>query len=318
MPSRMVTFGEAMIRLTTPVGVPLETATTFAAPVGGAELNVAIAARRQGMDATWVSTLPTGPLGDLVVRHATGNGVTTVLRRVDPGRLGLYFLEQAVPPRASRIIYDRGDTAFSHQPDPVREWSDLLDADAYLVVSGITPALGAGPRRAVGEAMDAAAVTGATIAVDVNYRSSLWSIDEAVAWLEGALDRIDVLSASRNDLMRLGMTGDENEIHKEAVDKLDLQAAIGTVKSVAGRSARVVVRAANAEAAFSREVTAEVVDPVGAGDAMFGTFLACLQRLPLDETVARAAGALVSAYGVAGDALTADPWTSEEEGGLRR
>lgn len=315
---RIVAFGEAMIRLTTPEGVPLETATGFAAPVGGAELNVAIAARRQGLEALWVSTLPEGPLGDLAARHAAAHGVKGVLRRTETGRLGLYFLEQAVPPRASRIIYDRADTAFVKQPRPDVEWSSLLNADSCLVVSGITAALGVDARTAVDEAIEAARRVGSVVAVDVNYRASLWSIEDAFAWLEGVIDRVDVLSASRDDLLRLGVERDEKEIHRRAVDQLRLRAAIGTTKQVRGRTADVTVHAATTEGAAACAVTAEILDPVGAGDAMFGTFLAGLDRLRLEEAVARAAGALVTAYGVRGDALTADPWSMEEGGGVQR
>lgn len=315
---RLVAFGEAMIRLTTPVGVPLETVTALAAPVGGAELNVAIAARRQGMESRWVSTLPRGPLGDLVARHVAANGVEGVLRRTNSGRLGLYFLEQAVPPRASRIVYDRSHTAFVEQPNPVVDWPDLLDADSYLVISGITAAVSHEARRATSEAIEAARAAGATVAVDVNYRSSLWSIEDAFAWLKGVIDHVDVLSASREDLLRLGVSGSEEEIHNRAVEQLDLRASVGTAKEIRGRMVDATVYAATQDATGNAQVTAEVFDPVGAGDAMFGTFLAGLSRLPLDETVARAAGALVTAYGVAGDALTADPWTPDEQGGVKR
>lgn len=315
---RLVAFGEAMIRLTTPVGVPLETATGFAAPVGGAELNVAIAARRQGAEAVWVSTLPDGPLGDLVVRHTAAHGVEGVLRRTSEGRLGLYFLEQSVPPRSSRIIYDRSDTAFVRNPGPEQSWSSLLDADSCLMVSGITPALGPEPREAVEEAIDAARKAGATVAVDVNYRASLWSIEDAFAWLKSVIERVDILSASHDDLRRLGIGGHEGDVHRRAVESLGLRTALGTEKEIRGRTAEVTLHAATGEAASQTSITAEILDPIGAGDAMFGTFLAVHDALGLEEAVARAAGALVTAYGVAGDALTADPWTSGESGGVRR
>lgn len=315
---RIVAFGEAMLRLTTPMGVPIETATGFAAPVGGAELNVAVAARRQGAEAVWVSTLPEGPLGDLVARHTAAHGVHGVLRRTSKGRLGLYFFEQSVPPRASQIIYDRSDTAFVHTPRPEVNWSSLLDVDSCLVVSGITPALGAEPRQAAEEAIDAAREAGATVAVDVNYRASLWSIENAFGWLKGVIGRVDILSASYNDLQRLGIDAGRDDIHRQAAQTFGLRAAVGTEKQVRGRTVEVTLRAATDEATTERSITAEILDPVGAGDAMFGTFLAGLERLGLEDAATRAAGAIVTAYGVTGDALTADPWTPGEKGGVRR
>ena len=316
--NRLVTFGEAMIRLTTPVGVPLEATTSFEAPVGGAELNVAIAARRQGMEAMWVSTLPASPLGDLIARHAAGNGVATVLRRPAEGRVGLYFLEQSVPPRPSRIVYDRADSAFARWPEPAADWKELLDDATCLVVTGITAALGTGPREAVDAAVDAARAVGARVAVDVNYRSSLWSVKEAFTWLRGVVERADILSASPQDLGRLGIEASEEEIHRAAVEQCGLRAAVGSTKESMGRNVRFRLYAATTDEHSSTEMEAEVLDPVGAGDAMFGTFLANLDRLPLAESVARAAGAMVTAYGLFGDALVADPWDAEQKGGVKR
>jgi 2-dehydro-3-deoxygluconokinase len=314
--TRLVTFGEAMLRLTTPAEVPLESTTSFRAPVGGAELNAAIAAVRSGMEASWVSTLPAGPLGDLVARHCRAGGVTPVVRRVPGARLGLYFLEQATPPRASRIVYDREASAFARHPSPELAWADLLDADTCLLVTGITPALGPEARRAVDDAISSARAAGAAVAVDVNYRASLWSPGEAHAWLSGVVERVDVLSASREELAGLGVEGDD--AYRAAVERLGLRAAVGTSKELEGRRARIRVTAAAEAATSSVEVEAEVVDPVGAGDAVFGTFLACLDRHPLDQAVERAAGAAVTSYGLFGDALTADPWDLDEDGRVRR
>src|SRR5207248_6705440 len=51
----LVTFGEAMVRLTPANFQRLEQATSFDVYVGGGELNVAVAAARLGVAARWVS-----------------------------------------------------------------------------------------------------------------------------------------------------------------------------------------------------------------------------------------------------------------------
>lgn len=314
--SRLVAFGEAMIRLTTAPGVPLDVAGTFSAPVGGAELNAAIAARRSGLDSLWVSTLPSGPLGDLVSRHAGASGVAVDLRRIDRARLGLYFLELATPPRASRIIYDRARSAFALFPDPETEWRDLLDDRTCFLVSGITPAVSREARSVVANAMAAARVAGATVALDVNYRSALWSIDEAFAWLEETMNSVDILCAGASDLSRLGIDGPD--LYQKAVAHLGLQAVVGSAKGLEGSGVHIEVTAATEDEIASSSALATVVDPVGSGDAMFGTFLAEFGRRPLGDCVDRAMGAAVASFGLAGDALTADPWTADENGDVRR
>lgn len=318
MVKRLVAFGEAMIRLTTSVGTPLEAATSFLAPVGGAELNVAIAARRQGTEVVWVSTLPASPLGDLIDRHARANGVSTVLRRRNEGRVGLYFLEQSIPPRPSKIVYDRADTAFVRAPEPEQDWDELLDAATCLALSGITAALGEAPRRAIEVAIDAGQTVGATVAVDVNYRASLWSVDEAFAWLRNVIGRVDILSASPHDLRRLGLDAPDDEIHQMAAERFQLRAAIGSTKDNFGSDVHIRLYAATQQESVETEVEVGVLDPLGAGDAMLGTFLSTFDRLPLEESVSLAAGAMATSYGLFGDALTADPWDAEQKGGVRR
>src|SRR5204863_6679 len=94
MPHDVVTFGEAMIRLSPPGFRRLEQARSLDVQVGGAELNTAVALARLGRPAAWVSRLTDNPLGRLVANHAREAGVGTehVLWTSDD-RVGLYFLE---------------------------------------------------------------------------------------------------------------------------------------------------------------------------------------------------------------------------------
>jgi len=54
----VVTFGEAMIRLSPPNSQRLEQTQSLDVHVGGAELNVAVGVTRFGMKSAWVSKLP--------------------------------------------------------------------------------------------------------------------------------------------------------------------------------------------------------------------------------------------------------------------
>ena len=73
----IVTFGEAMLRLTPPGLQRLEQAHAFDLWVAGAELNVAVALARLGVAAGWVSRLPDNAARAPRGRHARGNGVDT-------------------------------------------------------------------------------------------------------------------------------------------------------------------------------------------------------------------------------------------------
>ena len=67
---RVVTFGEAMIRLTPPGNERLERSLSLDLTIGGAELNTAVGLACLGVPSEWVTALPeTGP-GRLVARQA--------------------------------------------------------------------------------------------------------------------------------------------------------------------------------------------------------------------------------------------------------
>ena len=92
----VVTFGEAMIRLTPAGHRRLEQAYALDVEIGGAELNTAVGLARLGRKAAWVSRLTDNPLGRLIANRAREVGVA-VDRVVftDADRVGLYFLVQA-------------------------------------------------------------------------------------------------------------------------------------------------------------------------------------------------------------------------------
>lgn len=313
---RLVGFGEAMLRMTVRDGGSIETATSLDCSVGGAELNACIAAARAGMPATWASTLPDDPLARLVRRHVRANGVDARIVTRDQARLGLYFLEMAPPPRSPRITYDRKGSAFALL-DPDRfDWSTLLGRDACLLLTGITPALGGGPRKGVEDALAASREVGATVALDVNYRSALWSRDEASRWLRAVLPQVDVLSAGLDDLAAVGLEGPDPVA--EALQRFDLRAALTTSKQRVDDAMELKVRVLTPDGEHRTQARAVVVDPIGAGDALFGTFLAHLPGGDVQAATELGLRAAVTCIGLFGDALVDDPWDASEARGVIR
>ena len=147
--ARVVTFGEAMLRLSPPGRLRLEQARMLEIWPAGAELNVAVGLARLGSEAAWVSRVPANPLGEIVLAHARSFGIDVAgVLRAEAGRLGLYFVETLEPPLASRAHYDRAASAFALLDPDELDWPALLaGADAFHV-TGITPALSDGCARA--------------------------------------------------------------------------------------------------------------------------------------------------------------------------
>src|ERR1700730_13913376 len=107
MPFDVITFGEAMLRLSPPSFRRLEQARSLEVFVGGAELNTAVGLARLGRSTAWISRLTQNPLGRLLGNHAREAGVSTehVVWTADD-RVGVYFLEFGAAPRASSVLYD--------------------------------------------------------------------------------------------------------------------------------------------------------------------------------------------------------------------
>src|SRR5476651_2273866 len=170
MPFEVITFGEAMIRLSPPNFLRLEQTHSLDLKVGGAELNTAVGLARLGHSAAWVSRLTNNPLGRLIANHAREAGVSSEhVLWTDADRVGLYFLEFGAAPRASSVVYDRKEAAIAHIKPGMISWPAIFTGARWFHVTGITPALSTGAAQATLEALQAARAAGLRTSIDLNY-----------------------------------------------------------------------------------------------------------------------------------------------------
>src|SRR5438132_2390869 len=121
--SDIITFGEAMIRLSPPNFRRLEQANSLDVLVGGAELNTAVGLARLGRSSAWVSRLTNNPLGRLLANRAREAGVSSEhVVWTEEDRVGVYFLEFGAAPRASSVLYDRKDAAIAKVKPGMIPW----------------------------------------------------------------------------------------------------------------------------------------------------------------------------------------------------
>ncbi len=268
----LVTFGEAMARLSVPRGSRLVDAERFDVHVGGAEANVAAVLAQLGRRARWLGTLPSNDLGELVLRRLRALQVDTagVGRRPD-SRLGVYYFEPGVPPRPSRVIYDRADSAMrtGELPDA---WLDDVAAARLLHLTGITAALGATVAEQVRRLVEHANARDVPVSFDVNHRAALWSVDDARSPLLWIVQRSSLVFCSLRDgsvLFGTGRFDDERRPPTERAE--DLARAIvaeGPSTAVVTLGDEGVAALHGDEIVHASSEHAEVVDRVGAGDAL--------------------------------------------------
>lgn len=177
----LITLGETMLRLTPPDHLRLEQTPTLQVSVGGSESNTVVGLARLGLRVAWLSRLPDNPLGRRVARTLAAQGVDVshvVWARGE--RLGLYFLEPGDGPRPTQVIYDRAGSAMSRmQPEHLPEALFRPPAAQHLHLTGITLALGEGPRATAWRALNLARAVGMHVSFDLNYRARLWSPQQA-------------------------------------------------------------------------------------------------------------------------------------------
>jgi len=200
MPHDVVTFGEAMLRFVPQDDLRTEQAQAFNVTVGGGELNVAVGVSRLGFKSAWVSRLPDNPLGRLLLSKVREQNVDDQhVAITKEGRCGLYFLEQGASPRAAAVLYDRADSAISKIKPGEVKWNEVFAGVRYFHISGITPALSKSAADTTVEALAAAKKAGCTVSYDLNYRSKLWTPEQARAIQEPLMSHVDILITTEED-----------------------------------------------------------------------------------------------------------------------
>lgn len=313
----LVTFGEAMVRLTPPDFQRLEQAHSFDVHVGGGELNVAVAAARLGIATRWVSRLSENPLGRMIANRAREQGVDVSVAWAPQDRVGLYFAELGAAPRASSVLYDRAASAISKVTPGSIDWASHFTGARWFHVSGITPALSESAAAVTAEALAAAKSADLTVSYDLNYRSKLWSAERARAVQEPLMEHVDVLITTEEDTRVVFGIGSDTEGGYETVDAWAYDHVARTLAKRFGfRAVAITLRenprvllnswsaiiAAEGEIHRAPRYEVEVIDRIGAGDAFSaGLIVSRLENRDWDEAVRFATAASALKHGIPGD-----------------
>lgn len=285
----LITFGEALVRLSPPDGARLETADRLDLRIAGAESNVAIAAARLGVESAWLSKLPASPLGRRVAGEIRRHGVVPLVSWDDAARdpretsrQGIYYLEPGSKPRGTNVIYDRADAAIT-TADPSELDTAAIEEASMFFTTGITPALSSTLAETTARLCSIARAADTAIGFDLNYREKLWSAPSARACYERLLPDVDLLFAPERDARSvlaptLGVEDapeedDDGREHPAAIARtLASRFDIETVVMTRGEAGAIAVH--DGDVYERPAIECETVDPIGTGDAFVGGFLA--------------------------------------------
>ncbi|WAM31344.1 sugar kinase [Caldicellulosiruptor naganoensis] len=298
----VVAFGEIMLRLSPPGYQRRIQASSFDINFGGAEANVVVALSNLGAKTAYVTLFPPNPLGDATVNYLRKFGVDTSAIVKKGKRLGIYFLEKGVGQRPSSVVYDRADSAINEvQPGDI-DWERILSNTKIFFSTGITAALSENVLNELISAFRLAKQKGVKVAFDINFRSKLWSYEEAHEVISQLMPYVDILITNEEHVRRVLKI----EIEREYFDGIDLKEEgqkilIEKLQSKYHNLEKVVLAArrsissskniffgytkdADGNIVFSSKREIEVVDRVGGGDAFTaGVIYGILNGLPEKE-----------------------------------
>ena len=174
MNSRVLTFGETMLRLSPPNFKRFTQARNFDVIYGGGEANVAVSLANFGIPVDYLTKLPENDIGEACIQFLRQFGVNTNKIIRGGNRMGIYFLEMGTSVRPSKVIYDRAHSAISEARVSDFNWDSIFDGVNWFHWTGITPAISQNLANICLEAVKVAKQKGITISCDLNYRSKLW------------------------------------------------------------------------------------------------------------------------------------------------
>ncbi|MDF1488642.1 sugar kinase [Tessaracoccus caeni] len=258
----LTTFGEAQIRLTVEKGNRLATCQQLRLTPAGSEANVAGLLSQLGRKTAFASSVPHGGLATRFMNEYRSVGVDlSHVVRTDDGRMALYFMEPGEYPLPAKVTYDRMYTKFREITPETFDWDALLDTQV-LFVTGITAALTESTAETVTYAVEEAARRGVKVALDVNYRSLLWTPERARSVLEPLIDKVSILFCSRLDGIKvLGAEGDGPTVNAELHRRYGVDHVVST-DQISG----VYYSGLQGQQSFAVEPV-PVVDRPGAGDS---------------------------------------------------
>ena len=315
---RVVTFGEVMLRLAPEGYYRFLQADSFGATFGGGEANVAVSLANYGIDAAFVTKLPSHEIGQMAVNSLRKYGVDTsrIVRGGD--RVGIYYLEKGASQRPSKVIYDRAHSAVSEATAEDFNWDEIFEGADWFHFTGITPALGDNVAEICLEAVKSAKKHGLKVSCDLNYRKKLWTREKAGKVMAELMPYVDVCIANEEDAADVfGIKAANTDVTKGEVNHEGYKDVAKQLKERFGFEYVAITLRGSISAndndwaamlydgenyCFSKQYRVHIVDRVGGGDSFGGGLIyAMLNGYSSQETIEFAVAASCLKHSVEGD-----------------
>jgi 2-dehydro-3-deoxygluconokinase len=207
-----VTFGEVMVRDTPADMERPERTRLVQLSMAGSEYTLAMGLSRLGIPSSFITRVPDNPYGRALRNIAREQGLNTDhivwANKTEP--IGRFIYEIGRTPRKNTGVYQRMFSAASKLDAGMVDWRAALKDAMLFHSSGITFGLATHSKYernycfdAFGEAI-ANKPEGCLVGMDFNYRSTLWSPEQAREILTRVVsDHVDILITTIEDMAKL-------------------------------------------------------------------------------------------------------------------
>ncbi|MBR5155269.1 MAG: sugar kinase [Clostridia bacterium] len=305
MKKSIVAFGEIMLRLTPPDKGSIKNTDSFCAYYGGSESNVLVALSSMGNSTKFVSQVSDNDLGEAAIKHLNSYKVDTSLVKKSGENLGMYFLEEGFGDRSSKVIYSRKNASITHLEENDFDFDEVfLDCEIFHI-SGISFALSESVKRLCFRLLKEAKKRNVKVSFDFNYRSKLWSCDEARKVFLDVVPYADIVFCSEKDINTFLDTdlalyfekypGTEYLVVREReIISLDMHKVKAVIYTSQGKVTNI------------KQKEFSVLERIGSGDAFAAGVLNSLRKNPnnMEEALEFGIGCFVLKHTVKGDVFS--------------
>ena len=285
----LFTFGEAMALFMSSDTDSVKTARKYEMSAAGAEGNVAVAAKRLGLDVHFVTKLGDDFLGDNVISQFQSEGIDTTPFIRSENYTGALVRNRGQEEPLDVTYLRRCAAASTFEPKDIDE--NILAKSRWLHVTGITVALSDSARDSVAHALAIARKHQIQTSFDLNIRRKLWSPEKASTTLRELARDVRLITGGVDEYELVFGSKDPYENLRIATSK-NIQTAIMTAGP---ELVRVLDNGVRFD--FEPEVV-KTIDPVGSGDAFIsGTICGLLGGLDIRQAIKQGSrcGAMVAA-----------------------
>lgn len=300
--SKIITFGEIMLRLSPEGCDRFVQADSLRIIPGGGEANVAVSLANYGHRSCYVTKLPAHEIGQIAVNALRKFGVDTEFFARGGDRIGLYYAETGASMRPSKVIYDRAHSAIAEAGVEDFDFDRIMDGAQWFHWSGITPAISDKAAELVRLACEAAKRHGLTVSCDLNFRKKLWTSEKAISIMRPLMKYVDVCIGNEEDAeLCLGFKPDADvqaghtdaagyeDIFRRMTEEFGFRYVVSTLResfSATHNGWKALIFNGREFYQSKRYDIDPIIDRVGGGDAFAGGLIHGMLKWPEDQASA--------------------------------